>query len=454
MHYKSLKLTFENFHNIIQNIVTLESNPVVAVAVSGGADSICLTSLLKNYIDTIGGKLVAVTVNHNLREDSLKEAEDVNNFLSDVGIEHHILNYNGPKPKSNIMEEARELRYNLLYKFCKENDIINLAIAHHFDDQIENFLIRLDRGSGTEGLSAMPTLIFNDGIRLIRPLLYFKKNEIYTYLNNKDINWIEDPTNINRKFKRNNIRVLIDNINPLDDINVDRLFKTSNHLLRSNFTINNLVSDFFSNHVVLSKVGVVRFNLTDFIVIDNELSLRVLSQILQTISSSTKPPRFEKLNNLHTALKSVDIDFKKSNLLGCTISRKDDIISVYRDHGLIENDRFHFDINNYFSIRWDNRFNINIGKLCDSNNKYFVTKLTEEIRLELKGLKANINGYPIDLLYTLPVIKAAVTNSNVETLEKIIAVPHINYYTNDILMNNISVEFLPSKPLTKVVRDI
>lgn len=454
MHYKSLNLTSENFEYVISEIITLEDKPVIAVGVSGGADSIALTLLLKSYLDNVDGKLIALTVDHNIREESAEEAKQVHKLLSSLDIEHHILNYEGEIPKSNLMEEARKLRYKLLNDFCKNNNIINLAIAHHYDDQIENFFIRMDRGSGIEGLSSMPATSYVNGLRLIRPLLFFQKQDIYSFLKQKNIAWTEDPTNNNTTYKRNNIRKLLENINPLDKINTERVFRTAAHMSRANFTINNSVNIFLSKHSTLKDNNYITIDLDEYKKTDSEISLRVLSQLLQTFGCNIKPPRFEKLNNLHSAIRNQDTDFKKATLLGCVIVSNNNSLSIYRDHGLIDDNNFYFNKENNYSIHWDNRFLITLNNDSIRDRNCFVRKLNEDDRLQLKNIKVDFKGRNVDYLYSIPVIKTTIANSNGETLEKIIAVPHINYYTNDILLEDISVEFLPTKPLTKVVFEI
>ena len=140
----------------------------IAVGVSGGADSLALALMLKDN----GKKVVALTVNHCLRQEAEAEAEYVAELMKKHNIEHHILVWtDGSKVKKGVEERARDARYNLMISFCKDNNIKVLATAHHLRDQAETFLLRLQRGSGLFGLSSMLPVSERDKIVLIRPLL-------------------------------------------------------------------------------------------------------------------------------------------------------------------------------------------------------------------------------------------------------------------------------------------
>ena len=147
-----------------------------ALAVSGGSDSLCLAYFSKIYASEFKNKIHVLIVNHKLRKESQNEALKVNKILKKIGIQSRILNWTGKVPKSNIQKNARDMRYSLLSDFCIKNNIKYLITAHHLDDQIENFFIRLLRGSGLTGLSSMSESVsFSSNLKIIRPFLSFKK---------------------------------------------------------------------------------------------------------------------------------------------------------------------------------------------------------------------------------------------------------------------------------------
>ena len=129
-------------------------NTTVAVAVSGGADSLALVLMAAEMYAVDSIKIVALTVDHGLRSTSAQEAEYVANLMKAHGIEHHILVWEGIKPQTGIEEAARAARYELMREWCLRNDVHYLMVAHHLFDQAETFLMRLQRGSGLKGLCA------------------------------------------------------------------------------------------------------------------------------------------------------------------------------------------------------------------------------------------------------------------------------------------------------------
>ena len=123
-----------------------------AVAVSGGPDSLALAFLAKIY--SIKKKIVSkfFIVDHKLRLESTREANHVRKVLKGLTIDAEILTWKGKKPSKNIQALARKKRYEILFKRCDKSKIKNILLGHHQDDLLENFFIRLLRGSGLKGL--------------------------------------------------------------------------------------------------------------------------------------------------------------------------------------------------------------------------------------------------------------------------------------------------------------
>ena len=158
---KNLRIILKhlNNHKIRKNFIefkeNLDKNKNLAVAVSGGPDSLSLSFLskclsIKNKIE-----IKFYIVDHKLRKNSSSEAKFVCSILKKIGINCKILTWIGKKPKSNIQAIARKKRYSLLTNQCKKDNIKNLLLGHHIDDLYENFLIRLLRGSGLKGLTSL-----------------------------------------------------------------------------------------------------------------------------------------------------------------------------------------------------------------------------------------------------------------------------------------------------------
>ena len=171
-------LIYSNFKSQLN--ASIKKNTFL-VAVSGGPDSLALSSLSHAYSIEKKIKVFFVLVDHGIRSDASKEAQNVKNLLKKKGINLTILK-NKKKINKNVQSQAREIRYQLLLNFCKKNKIKFIMTGHHRDDQIETFLIRLSRGSGIQGLSSMSKVSsLSKTTKLFRPLLDEKKKD-HTFL--------------------------------------------------------------------------------------------------------------------------------------------------------------------------------------------------------------------------------------------------------------------------------
>lgn len=195
------------FAALVDHLGPFGPAPRIAVGVSGGPDSLALALLLGDWASAQGGRVHALTVDHGLRPEAATEAAAVAAWLAGrPGIEHHILRWEGPKPRSGIQAKARAARYRLMADWCRAQGISPLAVAHHLDDQIETHLMRRDHGSGDSGLAGMSALREIDGVRLLRPLLRVPKARLLASLRARGQDWIEDPSNRDRRFERVRLR--------------------------------------------------------------------------------------------------------------------------------------------------------------------------------------------------------------------------------------------------------
>ena len=213
-----------------------------AVAVSGGSDSLALAFLSKIY--SIKKNIVSkyFIVDHKLRPDSTKEAKLVKQTLKKFSIDAQILTWKGKKPSSNIQSLARKKRYELLITKCNKFKISNILLGHHEDDLLENFFIRILRGSGLKGLISLDKISKVANKNLIRPLLHNKKNDLIFIAKHVFNFYVQDPSNKDEKFKRIQIRGLI---NELEKKGLDkkRFIKTIKNLKDSNKVITFYIED-------------------------------------------------------------------------------------------------------------------------------------------------------------------------------------------------------------------
>ena len=295
------------------------------VAVSGGADSLALAAMCKAF-QTQNKKKVFyyVHINHGIRKNSLIESKRVKKILKQQGILLKILN-NNEKITKNVQHNARNVRYTLLRNECKKKKIKCILTAHHKDDQIETFLIRLSRGSGVQGLSSMNTTFqLNDNIKIFRPFLSEnKKDLIYT---SKKVfgTYIKDPSNSNKKFLRSNIRKLLP-IFKKHGIKKDQIIKSINNLKSTNRTIDIYFKEEFKKSVEQKgkKFFIKKRKLFS---LSEELQIKILGSIIQSLNKSDYPPRAKKLLN---ALKFMNSSKEtKHQLGGCWLLNKNNQIYV------------------------------------------------------------------------------------------------------------------------------
>jgi len=195
---------------ILSPYISLDDTKI-AVAVSGGSDSLCLLWMLSCYAALHGGPdILALTVDHGLRPESGKEAAQVCAWVQDWPfVTSRILKWTGKKPVTAIQERAREKRYALMTAACRDNGISSLFLAHHINDQAETVLMRLVHGSGIDGLSGMTDRqVYDDDVTLIRPLLTLSKETLRATLVAAGQPFVEDPSNQNTAYERVRIRQL------------------------------------------------------------------------------------------------------------------------------------------------------------------------------------------------------------------------------------------------------
>ena len=183
--------------------------PCVALAVSGGPDSLALAYLAARWraAQTDGPALSVLTVDHGLRSTSRGEAEMVARFASELGLPHTILTWETSGARgTSLQARARAARYDLMAAHCHANTVPSLATAHHLDDQAETFLMRLKRGSGLDGLAAIPEQGSWAGIAVLRPLLDVPKARLVATLDAVGIAFVSDPSNVDPRFERARLR--------------------------------------------------------------------------------------------------------------------------------------------------------------------------------------------------------------------------------------------------------
>lgn len=177
----------------------------IAVAVSGGSDSVALLRLVEQWSHHLF-EISVLTVDHGLRPEAAAEAAKVAEWCAPLGLEHHTLLWEGAKPKTGVQAKARAARYDLLSNWCKASGVTYLLTGHTIDDQAETVLMRQQRTDTPESLAGIwETTVWN-GVKVFRPLLGQSRADLRAYLVSLGQPWIEDPSNSDRGFERVRVR--------------------------------------------------------------------------------------------------------------------------------------------------------------------------------------------------------------------------------------------------------
>ncbi len=185
----------------------------IGVAVSGGPDSMALLMLATRAFP---GGVVAATVDHGLRADSLAEARMVAAQALALGVPHEILGVSEPIAGSSLQARAREARYALLAAWADRMRGMAVATAHHADDQAETFLMRAARGSGISGLAAIRAEVVVSGAAVVRPLLGWRRASLRAIVRRAGVPFVDDPANSDPRHDRTRFRQLLDRHEWLD----------------------------------------------------------------------------------------------------------------------------------------------------------------------------------------------------------------------------------------------
>lgn len=191
---------------MLRAAAALDDDARIALAVSGGADSMAMLLLAAAALP---GRVAAVTVDHGLRAEGADEAALVAALCQQLGVPHVTLAPLAPIVGSSLQKQARAARYAAIEAWMAHHGIGMLLTAHHADDQAETLLMRLNRASGTTGLSGIRPIRHSDHALVLRPLLRWRRRELRDVAAAAGIGWVEDPSNADPRHDRTRYRDLL-----------------------------------------------------------------------------------------------------------------------------------------------------------------------------------------------------------------------------------------------------
>ena len=203
-------MEIEQVLDLIKSKNLIKRGETIGVAVSGGADSMSLLHFLNTNKDALDCEVVAITIDHMDRENSILDCDFVLKYCKENGIRCHKFAVDTLKlaeaKKIGAEHAAREGRYGIFETLISKGVIDKIALAHHKGDQAETVLLNMLRGSGIAGAGGMEYI--RDG-KFIRPFLDVSKDDIVRYAHSNDIPYVEDETNAESMYNRNYLRNII-----------------------------------------------------------------------------------------------------------------------------------------------------------------------------------------------------------------------------------------------------
>lgn len=321
----------------------------VIIGVSGGSDSLTLFLSFVEYCKTLNiapPKIIVVTIDHKLRNESASEAIFVKNICTKYNIEHHIVEWNGKTALNNLAQAARLARYKILYDIAKNYHKSIIMVGHNLNDRIETYIMRKKRNS-FRGLSSIAkiSLLFNK-IYLWRPLLDVSKMEIQNYLLKNKHNWIEDPTNLNLKYERAATR------HALGFLSSEQLQNWKNILINSEnerLNFNNKVIKILKNLNIIFQGECLQITITHTYNSSEFLfSLALLSSIMGGVDYIAGAKQIVLIEAL------LSKDKGKINICRSILEKNNNIIYIWRENRNIN--PIICEANS--TIIWDNRYKI------------------------------------------------------------------------------------------------
>lgn len=309
----------------LEHIATLHAEILsasdVAIALSGGSDSMALAHALSTWCASHNIRLHILHVDHALRATSSTEAKQVKSWVSKFYYhQFRILKWQHKQPiTSKLQEQARAKRYELLANYCQKQKIKYLFIAHHQDDQAETVLFRLSKSSGIDGLSAMqPIQDYNKHLSLVRPLLNMTHDDLISYCRSHQLSWIEDPSNQSERFARIRLRQSKD-ILSAEGLTNDRLNQLAVRCGRAKNALQFYTDQLFHDSCLIQSKKQLEFDWKVVQAAPDEIKIRLLQKsIYHLYPSRSYPAPLERLEDIVHKMNITKTS--KATLAKCLIS--------------------------------------------------------------------------------------------------------------------------------------
>jgi tRNA(Ile)-lysidine synthase len=264
---------------------------VIGLAVSGGGDSMAMLALAHGWARHMGVRLRVATIDHGLRPESAAEAAMVAGECATLGLAHETLAWRWDG-QGNLQDAARRARLSLIGAWCGEAR--HVLFAHTLDDVAETFLMRLERGSGVDGLSAMAERrwIAEGGYWQVRPLLGARREELRHYARTLKVPFVDDPSNDDPRFGRVRARQAMAALG----LDAEALAATAGRLARARVALEARMAE-VARRIARTEcalglpTGIVAIDRDGLADVERETQLRLLARAIGWVTGAEYRPR-------------------------------------------------------------------------------------------------------------------------------------------------------------------
>ena len=340
------------------------STPVL-LGYSGGGDSHALLLIAAEWARARKRDLHAVIVDHGLREESASEAQTARHAAAQLGVTAHIRNcpiYTGDG--SGIQAWARTHRHACLERVARDVGAHQVLLGHTADDQAETAWMRLIAGAGHRGLAAMgendsfPLADASDDLRIIRPLLGVRRQDLRNWLGAQIAQWVDDPSNEDRRYTRIRTRQTLSRLERAG-LSIEDLTRLSTQCRALKMATSEIAARAFLSIAVIASWGGVKLNVDRFGMLPRPVGLQALEAAIACVTGARDPLRRQGVEALRDGLVSGDPATGAGAVL---VSYRSEVWLV-RDPGAVlgragENPLRDLDLAPNATAFWDKRFEV------------------------------------------------------------------------------------------------
>jgi len=374
----------------------------IALAVSGGADSLALMLLAQRWASgrATPPKLIVYSVDHGLRPQAKDEVAMVLAAAAGLGLAARGLAWSGEKPRTGVQEAARAARYRLMGAAMAEDGAEILLTAHHVRDQAETILMRLAHGSGLEGLRGMGRFSRVEGVPIHRPLLDIDPAPLRALVLAAGLTPAEDPSNDDAHYERVRWRQLLPQLAELG-LDSAALAQFGARMAEADAAIAQMAEACFGEIVTLDGFGAARIAPEPFAGLGSAIATRLLARVLRIVGGRQKPRALGQVEKLRADI-AAGGPARAVTVLGCVIRRRDGVLLVAREPGrALPADQT---LPAGGALVWDGRFRIANG----SDDPGFVVSAADYLpRRQLEQFLGFRVTAPAEALRTVPIVRDA-----------------------------------------------